>query len=446
MTNKIKIVIFASALTAMLSAVLFFSSSGSSPVKKAEQPDAAQEDAGPWEDKALTWLSRDFSVTNTSGDSLDTVVDFESQGGVIAAPLSEGLRFPGNANVPVIIEMDTGEMTVFCPDPGCRHEQDSDCGYAGFTNLVSYGDENIYYGIKHIEDEDGPHMIIAEAIPGEDSVKEIYRGESENGEFHFAFVRAVTENAVFIIDTFKTETLPSGQRTGDEIWRYVRYDRRNGDTEIIGETVNGDYFWSFPVVGSGDASMVHYTGSESEVYEHTFSDQGCLGQRSIFTCPEGLTWNGDIYGDSETGDLYLCATSGRFSGTDEFRGYIYVVRPDGESERLGMPTDNIYGFCLTDKYIYYSVFDPVKKGDGKNNVNPFHEIYRVNRDLTSPPELVFDTEGEFMSPFWRVCGDCLYFDYYKFSRSGTGGNYSNIGVYAAVNFAQDSLKWYMIDD
>ena len=397
----------------------------------------------PWKEQVMTGLTGKFTVTNASGDGLGSVEDpARFGGGWVFTLIRGGWGNLSAGNVPVLIDPETGKMQRFCTDRSCLHTNASGCACVYFSGLSSSGD-GIFYGSRFVEQ--GEHMVIAEAVPAKGEVREVYRGENKGNEYHFVMVDAVTENAVFIRETYYAEA--SGGQA--QCYRYLRYDRSTGEITLMAEGPFDGVEWLCPPTTEGEPSVTIYRGIGGELWAHTLSDYGCLESKVLYSAPDGMHWNGDYYTDKATGDLYVCIRS---ESTDplRFEGYICRISPSGACERLALPTDRVYGFCLTDRYIYYSVFDPMFVGKGWNGqgaicINPYHEIYRVDRASLSSAEPVFDTGYEFMSPIWRVSGDCLYFDLYRLAGFGDTACFKHSGLVAAVNFVQGSVRWYDID-
>ncbi len=419
-----------------------------------------------WQNEVARFLSRDFRVTNTSEDDINNVEKLNSRtlrGYVLSAMLVRSDGKSGSGNVFSFIDLSKGEKRNVCPDPLCSHKREV-CKYTDFSNLVSFGNEKIYYDSKIIFDGTNSYCVVFEITPDNDSVKEIYRPAVPNtsDEYSFAIVVNVTEKFVFFIEhRYRMKKIDSdfesgnqGEEYREETHKFYRYIRATGKIEhLYNLSAEEIHERTAPVTdGTGDIEFTDLYFTNEKLYFCDYSEYGkVINYRSV-DIPDGYKVMGSdcIYRDIPTSDIWLGFRTKNEDDVDNFKGYICRLKENGELERISMPADNIYGFTLTDKYIYYTVFAPVIYGYAREGVVCANEtksrMWRVPRETLENPELIFDGKCEFLFPSGSIIyGDCIYIDYCKLMKMEGSSWYRRMGSVVAINFVENTIKWFNLD-
>ncbi|NLE14211.1 MAG: hypothetical protein GX628_11110 [Clostridiales bacterium] len=424
-----------------------------------------------WQNEVAPFLSRDFRVTNTNEDSFNNIeyMNFpELKGNILSSMLIRSDGNSGSGNVFSFIDLSKGEKRNICPDPLCSHKMDI-CKYEGFYDLVSFGNEEIYYAVKDEFAGNEFYGVLYEIVPANDSVKEVVRIKMPPPEAGGGFMTVInaTERFVFLrVYEYYKKTKASDDESGSrgEEYReyelkYYRYIRASGKVEhlydISGEEDEKRLAPEIEAAGEVEFTGLYYT--DEKQYFCDYSEYGKVVNYRSVDIPEGYflgNWMSSNYicRDRLTGDIWIrfaADTLNNLNDLKNYKGYICVLKENGELERVSMPADNIFDFALTDKYIYYTVFDPYIYGKGRVGacMNPTNsKIYRIDRSTLSDPELIFDGKHEFCFPDgWIVYGDCIYGEYYKYMEGGEYNFHRRMGSVAAINFAENTMKWFNLD-
>ena len=207
--------------------------------------------------------------------------------------------------------------------------------------------------------------------------------------------------------------------------------------------------------GTGEVELSHLIFTDDKVYFCDYSEYFKIVNYRSVDIPDGYKVMGSdcIYRDIPTGDIWLGFRMKNEEDVENFKGYICRFKENGELEKISMPADNIYDFTLTDKYIYYTVFDPVIYGYAREGVVCANQtksrIWRVSRQTLENPELIFDGKCEFLfnnpTTGWIVYGDCIYSDYYSLEGLDSGKIFHRMGSVVAINFVENTIKWFNLD-
>jgi hypothetical protein len=419
-----------------------------------------------WQNEVARFLSRDFRLTNSSEDGsekVERVISGNLHGHFLFSNLIRSGGDLGSGSVMSFIDLSKAEKRNICPDPLCSHKREV-CKYTDFSNLVSFGNEKIYYDSKMISDGTNNYCGVFEIITDNDSVKEIYRPAvpDTSDEYAFISVANVTERFVFFIEhrvSMKIidsdfESGNQGEEYREETHKYYRYIRATGKTEHLFDVsgVEFDEIAEPKTDGTGEVEFSHLIITEDKVYFCDYSEYfKVINHRSV-DIPDGYKVMGSdcIYRDIPTGDIWLGFRTKNEEDVENFKGYICRLKENGELERISMPADNIYGFTLTDKYIYYTVFDPVIYGYAREGVVCSNEtksrMWRVPRETLENSELILDGKCEFLFPSGPIIyGDCIYIDYCKLMKMEGSSWYRRMGSVVAINFVENTIKWFNLD-
>ena len=207
--------------------------------------------------------------------------------------------------------------------------------------------------------------------------------------------------------------------------------------------------------GTGEVELSHLIFTDDKVYFCGYSEYLKIVNYRSVDIPDGYKVMGSdcIYRDIPTGDIWLGFRMKNEEDVENFKGYICRFKENGELEKISMPAENIYDFTLTDKYIYYTVFDPVIYGYAREGVVCANQtksrIWRVSRETLENPELIFDGKCEFLfnnpTTGWIVYGDCIYSDYYSLEGLDSGKIFHRMGSVVAINFVENTIKWFNLD-
>jgi hypothetical protein len=365
----------------------------------------------------------------------------------------------GSGFVVSFIDLSKAEKRNICPDPVCNHKYGS-CKYTGFQNIRSYGDEEIYYDTAEIYNENSFYSALYEIIPSEDTVKEIFRTKmppAQEGGGRLG-INSIIDRFIFLDEYryYKKINEHNEEYREYEI-KYYGYIRSTGEVEHLYDIsgVENDEETPPQTDGTVEVELSHLIFTDDKVYFCGYSEYLKIVNYRSVDIPDGYKVMGSdcIYRDIPTGDIWLGFRMKNEEDVENFKGYICRFKENGELEKISMPADNIYDFTLTDKYIYYTVFDPVIYGYAREGVVCANQtksrIWRVSRETLENPELIFDGKCEFLfnnpTTGWIVYGDCIYSDYYSLEGLDSGKIFHRMGSVVAINFVENTIKWFNLD-
>ncbi|MDD4773337.1 MAG: hypothetical protein PHZ09_07000, partial [Eubacteriales bacterium] len=271
------------------------------------------------------------------------------------------------------------------------------------------------------------------------TVKEIYTDD----DIAFIFPRFITDCRLY----FSTVQIDKTKNTDGTLTRETTEEHLSIDLttyDVIrtenkyGSRQNGEYYYSdgqyifFADPGTGRL-FVTDMNFENEITLLEYTDEYMIS---------------DMYYDMDTSELYVCVCSKYMEGMQGAQledGKIYCIDKGLNYRQLNMPTDKILDFRLTDKYIYYTIYDPVVYGVSPRGTSCIEEngnkIYRTPRSNPSGGELIFDGRNELFFFDYFITGNYLYIDYMQFMDEGGMNWFRVMGVTARIDMEKDTIKW-----
>jgi len=345
------------------------------------------------------------------------------------------------------IDIKTGDKHYLCPDPLCKHKTEEGCLIVDIVYLLNHPNkENIIYAEKLIEE---PELFwaIYEIDLEQYTEKLLFRCANI---YEIATLNSIDDEKLYF--TFTKETGRTKDENGNTIVEqeiqemYIELSTHNIG---IAESEKNKYD-AYTKLGEKD-NRIYWRDTENNRIIMTDSDYN--NETTVFTHESGYSLP-SIYYDSNTEELYICLCSDdmlreKLDYLDTEDGAIYVIDKENNIRKLEMPTEKITGFQLTNKYIYYTTYDPIDYGYTSFGypciVQDGGKIYRVSREDTTTPELVFDAKGELFLGTYTVIGDYLYIDYSELIEEGIYTHFRRVGSTARIHIEDQTIKWLNFD-
>jgi len=345
------------------------------------------------------------------------------------------------------IDIKTGEKHYLCPDPLCSHKAEEGCLFVDIFQF--YISNNRLYTTRRINNGINPYPVetIIEIDLEQNTVRELFQCDSEYDYIGFT---SLEDNKIYF--TYTKETL----RTEDENGDIVTEDELTKmyldlDTEkVYINEANSYTYETYSLLYKNNNDIYGIDQINNRII---MTDSDYKNEEVIFDYDEWYSI-ADAYFDKNTEELYFCLASiniidAHMDYTDAEEGAIYVIDKENNVRKLEMPTEKITSFRLTKNYIYYTTYDPINFGMSVRGydcvVEDSGKIYRVSRDDTTSPELVFDAKGEMFFESYIVMGDYLYIRYIEFINQVGAVYFRATYSTARIHMEDQTIKWLNFD-
>jgi len=343
------------------------------------------------------------------------------------------------------IDIKTGEKNYLCPNPLCSHYAEDGCLLVDVSDY--YIIDNLLYTIKNLQRGINVYETIVEIDLEQNTMRELYQCTDI---YDYVWFTSLKNNVIYFSYSKETERTDDGNGniiTKEEITKMYL----DLATEKVGILKNNE-----------DKYDTYYKIYESDTYIYWWDSINCdilvtdiehKNEITVLNYESDYSLSSASY-DSNTGELYLCISSDDMiredlDHLDTEDGAIYVIDKENNVRKLEMPTEKITGFQLTNNYIYYTTYDPKDFGYTAFGypcmMQDGGKIYRVSREDTTSPELVFDAKGELFPGAYIVFGDYLYIDYNELVQGADYANFRRTGSTARIHIEDQTIKWLNFD-
>ncbi len=342
----------------------------------------------------------------------------------------------------VYASLKTGECFSVCPDPLCTHLEDSGCRYLNLDSFVlpSDGTGNLVWAVKSDFGSGGMVRSLCEIDLDADTITSIWSDESVN----FILPRFESGGRLYFETTTMLEELSQDgvvtERVIEEL-RCINLETREVTNfgELSGS--GGCYF--------SDGESLYFV--DYDLGELCATDMSFANRRTVFAWKEGYQPS-NIFLDEATGQLFICVYLRDMTISPESvetpSGAIYVVEPDGSSRKLPLDCDRVLELVLTEKYVYYTKFDPVEYGNSPRGTPAILEdgakIYRALRSAPTESELIFDG-GDLLFSSWAVVGGHIYIDWMRLMDANGMQWFRHAGITARIDPERRTLAWLTLE-
>ncbi len=412
--------------------------------------ETAPDDAYAYQSGLGGWLSPETSYNyDINGDSSDGIISGVDRGGKkhrMYVSASKATSESSGEQVMIYIDLETGEKHYLCPDTLCTHAEGSGCRYLGVTDWIfEPGSENILYVVKQnavyrVDIENDVFTKAYVPVPSEDEETK----DAVDAIVSFLFAKDgkifFKENYVFRDETEEGEARYTTRK-------YLKV--LNTETGKV-DTVFEDYKYTAFLELAAGSRLYYQTVDGNRLFT---TDLNFEDQKVVFESKDGLEI-GNVQFDENTDELFFTLASGNDEKldpdrADEVTGKLYRIGADGEVSAVSMPSDKLLTVRLTREYIYYTAYEPIWFGKGTTGYRTCDEtgnkIYRVRRDDTSAPELVFDGHKELFFSGFAPVGDYLYLGYMKLMEAGDQRWFRLYHSYFRVGMSENTIKWINLD-
>lgn len=407
---------------------------------------ASEEDAS---ESMPHWLEAESEYKyNTDSDGVDNIIGLFNSGYLVQNDRMYFNLYNENGNmVWMYVSIETGEIHSLCPDPICEHTKNSGCRYVGFDSL--HPDEensSVLYASKTQSTNIGFESAICRIDLEDDSVTELYKtdlmeyGMTQNF-YNICFVR---ENKLYFTDT----QIGKAKNDSGEVERIEKTYFHYLDT-VSGAltTLSYDYDANQYCLFAKDGRVYFSDILNSTLYT---TDTEFKNRENILTYDENSQVYTVFYDKIESAMYFLIASkalsfSEQIAAGVEGEGRVYKLDSDNILHELEMPTETVTTFQLTNKYIYFTDFEPIRYGNTINGTATIDEfggkIYRIARDGSGNIQTVFDGHEEiFIYGDYSILGDYLYMNYSTLERNGGFANFQLQKSILRIGLEENSVK------
>jgi len=352
-------------------------------------------------------------------------------------------------NMIAYMDIETGEKHYLCPDPLCTHSVGSSCLFVDVTYYFANPDnDNLLYTTKRIYDGGYySYGVIVEINMEENSMREVFRCSDIYDDM---FLESIDRDKLYFTYIKETERIKDedGNVTtkNEEIPMYLDLSTFVAEERDFSK----DKYDSFYKLYEG-SDCIYWLDREKSCVLTT--DTNRKNEKILLTYEKGYSIISAAY-DSNTEELYLgigsddmIMASSEYDGIEQ--GDIWVVDMNNNIRKVDMPSEKITGFQLTNKYIYYTTYDPINYGMSPRGFDCIDEdggkIYRVRRDDTKKTELVFDAQNELFFASFVVLGDYIYIDYGELVSGNGYAHFRWAGSTARIHMEEQTIKWLNFD-
>lgn len=397
------------------------------------------------------WLKPETKYSTPIDDNIN---DIESSS--LSNYFVKGNRFffktktDGSSEIYSYLDLRTGKTFVICPDPFCPHTRDSGCKYVSLSNLVfSPNSENSFYTTKTIISDTDIYDVICLIDIENNTYTEIYSSKSTNPNIRNSlWLYFIQENKLYFLDT-QIERIrhTNGEIENKTTQYYMVLDLVTNEVEIL-ENKYSSYLY-LQLVYANDKYIFF---DDYENCRFFATDINFKNEQTIIYYGKDFSRR-SLYYDKNTRELFfvICSKSMVLNtqSSEQEVGYVYCINDNLECKKVEMPSDKIIEIKLTNKYIYYTVYDPKYYGisprgsaciDATGN-----KIYRVSRKNTTVSELVFDGHETLFFFDYTVLGNYIYISYSELVRENNMAFFRLMGMNARVNFIEGTIKWLKLD-
>lgn len=343
------------------------------------------------------------------------------------------------------VSLRTGEKFFLCPDPLCEHTEEYGCKYLNLDKFIfSPTSDNLIYAVRNISNKES----IIKINTSTDTITEIYSSVSSgNNNSNFYMPKFISDGKLYFTQTisYKEKTDNSSYVTKTE-QTYMSLDLTSYaatqiDTKYADES-NG-------YCRCSDGKYIYFT--DLSMGRLFVTDMNFNNEKTILEYGDEYQISSFFY-DTNTSNLYICVYSkymNKLSDSGIEDGYIVCIDSHLNIHRYDMPSDKILDFQMTEKYIYYTVYDPLYyKMSPRGTIcteNNGNKTYRALRDNTSESKLIFDGREELFFADYFVTGNYLYIDYLQFVDESGMNWFRVMGVTARIDLMNDTIKWLNLD-
>ncbi len=319
------------------------------------------------------------------------------------------------------VDLKDGKQYTLCPDPLCQHTAESGCQFIGLIEPVHHPEkEDILFAVQGYHVKTKLHNNICVINEKEGTVTKVYgtdvKGSELGGSISLKFM--VGDKLLFTRMFEEIHTDEDGKSAPQVVIKCFTMDVNTYEVELL--EINVVPFF----VTEKYIFVVDHSTKQLIAYDHNFENE-----KIILEYDKSASGIWDCCYDSVTDELYFNVYSSTVLGNTYDGpevGDLYCVDSNLNCEKLNK-TDTILSFAVTRNYIYYTRYEPVEYGKTAigtrcADVNG-GKFYRIKRDGTGEPELVFDGGLELnyipYFPFF-VFGDYIYYNWaYPDERNGS---------------------------
>jgi len=343
------------------------------------------------------------------------------------------------------LDIKTGEISYLCPNPLCSHRIEDGCL---FVNLNGYErKDNYVYTVKYLYKGKYTHNTIVEIDIEQNTMRELFQCDNE---YDYLSITSLKDDIIYFQyfeETERTEN-EDGQINTNVEMREMYLDLKTGKSGISEKSTSedNDYYILYQT-----EDWIYFKDEKNN--RIMVADKDCSKKKVLITYEPEYRVSSILY-DSFTEELYLSISSDdiimdSLDHLDIEKGDIYVIDKDNKARKIEMPSDKIRGFQLTRNYIYYTVYDPLYYGTSIRGFDCVRQdggkIYRVSRDDTTSPELVFDAHEVLFPGSYIVLGDYIYIDYSELISGGGYSYFRRVGSTARIHMENQTIKWLNFD-
>lgn len=416
-------------------------------ISKTTQPaEEIRSDVPPLPD----WLSPEQEFHNAGGDSCQGIRYLSGKreslfrNNMLYFETNSSIGTAGNIQMWNTVNLETGAFQQLCPDPLCSHDEGSGCLLYQLESLIASPDNpQLLYGVRTQNTGAGVYSILLEIDLAQMRSRVLYstqdalqKEDNEIGAMGVIMLQDVGAGKVeFVVYRSVNIVHDNGETERDTKQTSMIYDLAS-DTCTEAQEQDGLPAHSFLQT---DSHMFYLQNRAILALDRTNGEI-----RTLYAIADTENMTGLTY-DTASGALYFLLYSGE---GEAYHAELHCIERDFTEHIVPMPSDRILDFQLTNRFIYYTRYDPAVIGKAMRGDEDYTEesggkIYRAARGDSTHEELAFDTRLElFYSNAFFVSGDCLYLDYNEMAENASGKLYFvDSHTTLRINFAENTYKW-----
>lgn len=416
-------------------------------ISKTTQPaEELRDDVYPLPD----WLSPELEYHNAGGDTCRGIRYLNGRREAIFRnnqlyfETNSSIGSAGNIQMWNTVNLETGAFQQLCPDPLCSHDAGSGCLLYQLESLIASPDNpQLLYGVRTQNTEAGVYSVLLEIDLAQMRSRVLYSTQDALQK---------KDDEVGAMGVITLQDVADG-KAEFVVYRSVNIVRDNGETERDTKQTALTYDLASDTCTEAQERDGLPAHSFLQTDSHTFYLQNraivaldrTTGEiQTLYAVADTENLTGLTY-DTVSGTLYFLLHSGE---GEAYRAELHCIEQDFTEHIVPMSSDRILDFQLTDRFIYYTRYDPAVIGKAMRGDEDYTEesggkIYRAARGDSTREELVFDTRLElFYSNAFFVSGDCLYLNYNEMAKNASGKLYFvDKHITLRINFAENTYKW-----
>lgn len=410
-----------------------------------------QKELGKWLDEEIKYIY-DENGDNSNGIDLLEGMGYKCYGDRLFLDLARQTELSTGEKLKTYINIRTGEKHYVCPDPLCEHKQSNGCLYIKLSQLT-FHPENDMLAYSTRLDQIGAvgRYSIFEMNFDENTIKKIYSAENmgKDADVDYLSIFFISENILYFKDRFVTEEVIEGKTVMAEETYLIGLDLETGKFEILSDDFPADA----ECICIKNNRIFFRNTLENRIY---CTDLNYENETDILIYEDRYTTYESYY-DNNTEELYILISDSAMHNNvvsdkepETAVCKIYCIDNDLLCSEVPISSNLVMSFQLTNEYIYYTVFDIENHNAAVLSCGAYDvtgsKLYRVRRNETTNPELVFDGRDElFLVGGYFVTGDYLYINYCQ--RTNIFGNmlFKRMGSSVRINMADNTLKWINLD-